>query len=65
MQTKIDLLWMRLNIIDARIQKEDTRPEPDEVRLRLLERMKESLVEELHSLQPEAVTNHQICGYAP
>lgn len=51
MQQGLQSLWMRLSIVEAKIQQEKSRLQTDPVRLALLDQMKTSLEEDIRTAE--------------
>jgi len=57
MQSEISSMFSRLSILEARIQQERSRMQPDQVRLGLLERMKTAIANEIAWLERNPKTD--------
>ncbi len=51
MLRKLRGLWARHSILDARVQQEKCRPDPDPLRLKLLERMQATVIHQITAIE--------------
>ena len=51
MLRKLRGLWARHSILEARVQQEQCRPDPDPLRLKLLERMQATVIHQITAIE--------------